>query len=156
MKNVRLFLLSFVFAATALLANAQAKTEVIPVSGNCGMCKANIEKAAKTAGVSVADWNKDSKMLTVKYDEKKTSTEKIQKAIANVGYDTRDVKGVDEAYEKLHKCCKYERTMKYEGNALKNKGGDIKMDCCKEMKDCKAHNNAKAGKDGRKDCCAKK
>jgi len=44
-----------------LFANA-ANTEKFKVAGNCGMCKARIEKAAKSVdGVSGADWDKELK-----------------------------------------------------------------------------------------------
>jgi cell division septal protein FtsQ len=43
-----------------------AKTEKIKVWGNCEMCKAKIEKAAKAAGASYALWNEEAKILTVK------------------------------------------------------------------------------------------
>ncbi|SDC38801.1 heavy-metal-associated domain-containing protein [Niabella drilacis] len=92
---------------------AQTKTEKISVSGNCGMCKKTIEKAAKTAGAKEAVWDIPTKELLVKYDAKKTSSNKIQNAVADAGYDTRDVKGRDAAYEKLHACCQYERTKTY-------------------------------------------
>ncbi|MGJ7033040.1 heavy-metal-associated domain-containing protein [Niabella hirudinis] len=92
---------------------AQAKTEKIPVSGNCGMCKKTIEKAAKTAGAKEAVWDIPTKLLSVKYNAKKTNSSKIQNAVADAGYDTRDIRGKDAAYEKLHACCRYERTKTY-------------------------------------------
>lgn len=33
------------------------KTEIFKVWGNCGMCKARIEKAVKEEGATSADWN---------------------------------------------------------------------------------------------------
>lgn len=126
--------------ALASISFAQkAKTETIPVSGNCGMCKAKIEKAAKTAGVEDAKWDVDAKVLTVKYNSSTTNAAKIQNAVAAVGYDTRDVKASNEAYDKLHGCCKYDRA----AAAAKD---DAKMDCCNDGK-C-----SKPGHDG-KDCC---
>ncbi|RYY53822.1 MAG: ATPase, partial [Chitinophagaceae bacterium] len=38
---------------SSFVASAQeSRTETIVVNGNCGMCKNNIEKAAKSAGVT--------------------------------------------------------------------------------------------------------
>lgn len=119
MNKIQLFSILFVFLFGAISANAQSQNEVIPVSGNCGMCKSNIEGAAKKAGVTTANWNKETKMLTVKYDTKKTDASKIQQSIADTGYDTRDIKGSDSAYEKLHGCCKYERTKTYDAKPVK-------------------------------------
>ena len=144
MKTLKIFSFVSLFMALAALSlpvnsfAQKTKTETIPVSGNCGMCKTKIEKAAKTAGVEDAKWDVDAKALTVKYNSSTTNAAKIQHAVAAVGYDTRDVKASDKAYDKLHGCCKYDRTA-----AAKD---DAKMDCCKDGK-C-----SKPGHDG-KDCC---
>ena len=98
------------FLASAVFA--QTKTEKINVSGNCGMCKKTIEKSLKVPGVNTADWNVKSKVLTVNYDASKISNDQIQQKIAAVGYDTEKVKAKDEAYEKLHSCCQYDRSGK--------------------------------------------
>lgn len=99
---------------TSLTGSAQTTTpavkyETIKVWGNCGMCKETIEGAAKKAGVTTADWNEESKELKVSYAVKKTSSEKIQKKIAQSGYDTQDFVAPDKAYNALHGCCKYDR-----------------------------------------------
>ena len=86
-----------------------AKTEIIKVWGNCGMCKTTIEKAAKQAGAAKASWNEDSKQLKVTYVVTKTSSAKIQEAIAKSGYDTQDFIADSKAYDNLHACCKYDR-----------------------------------------------
>lgn len=105
-------ILSIVFVCSGLFTNAQTaatKSEKIKVWGNCGMCQKHIEKAAKEAGASKAAWNKDTHILTVKYDAAKTSNKQIQEAVAKAGYDTKDLTGNDLAYEKLDECCKYDR-----------------------------------------------
>lgn len=90
--------------------SSAAKTATFRVAGNCTMCEARIEKAAKALeGVSAADWNVESKMLTVKFDEKKTSLNDIHKKIAAVGHDTDKVKAQDKAYEQLPGCCLYRK-----------------------------------------------
>ncbi len=88
---------------------ATVKSENIKVWGNCGMCKTNIEKAAKSAGASYASWNKDTKVLAVKFESSKTSSQQIQEKVAATGYDTKDLKGDDKAYNELDECCKYDR-----------------------------------------------
>ena len=133
-----LFLLCFTSAAFA-----QAKKETIKVAGECGMCQKNIETAAKKAGATFASWNVDSKLLTVRYDGKKTSTARIEEAVAAAGYDTPDVKATDEAYTKLHACCQYERAGQKAANCCDSekcretacmKDGKCApdMSCCKE------------------------
>jgi copper chaperone CopZ len=83
------------------------KSETIKVSGNCDMCKARIEKAAKIEGVSKAEWNKDSKMLALTYDPAKTNVDAIGKKLAAAGHDTEKIKAEAKAYDKLPSCCKY-------------------------------------------------
>ena len=95
---------------TATAAAMSAQTAQFQVWGNCGMCKKTIEKAAKGVdGVASADWNVDTHQFNVSFDPAKTSTEKVHQAIAAAGYDTDAVRGNDEAYNKLHGCCQYER-----------------------------------------------
>lgn len=98
----------FMFGAIAVFA--ANKTESFKVYGNCEMCKARIEKAAKSVdGVSVAEWNVETKMLALTFDDSKTDVNKVQEAIVKVGHDTDKLKATDEAYNKVAGCCKYER-----------------------------------------------
>lgn len=146
MKSIAI---SFIFVFTLitnLLAQDMTK-ETIKVWGNCGMCKKTIEKAAKKAGATTASWDADNQMLTLNYDNTKTSSLKIQEAIAKTGYDTQDVTGDDAAYNNLHGCCQYDRkssldsphkaccdepTCGKENSACASKG------CCKGKSCCKS------------------
>lgn len=83
------------------------KTETIKVSGKCGMCKTRIEKAAKLEGVSKAEWDQKTNMLTLTYDSSKVKSDDIQKKIAAVGHDTPNFKATDKVYNALPGCCKY-------------------------------------------------
>jgi len=142
MKSLKIFSTLLICCTIATTSFSQkTKTETFQVSGNCGMCEAKIEKAAKAAGATYADWNKDTKVITVKYSSTSSNLAKIQKSIADAGYDNVGVKTTTEAYDKLHDCCKYDRT------AVATTGSE-KMDCCKDGK-C-----TKEGHDG-KDCCKK-
>ena len=148
MKTLNIFaaLLFSIVAVNFSSAQSTTKNETIKVWGNCGMCKANIEKAAKSAGATSAKWNEDSKELKVSYALNKTSGTKIQEAIARSGYDTQDITADDKAYNKLHACCQYERkstatTVKKccstekcgkEATACKDKN------CCKDKTCCKS------------------
>src|SRR5688572_27117650 len=112
MKTFKIFSIITICLAMTNLSFAQTeKTEKIRVAGECGMCKDKIEKAAKSAGASYALWDVDAKVLTVTFSDKSTNTAKIQKKIAAVGYDTPDFKATDKAYNKLHGCCKYDRSI---------------------------------------------
>ena len=89
---------------------AQSKTESFKVFGNCNMCKKRVEKALAVDGIAKADWNVETKMMTVTYDTAKISNEAIQKKIAAVGHDTEKEKSADAVYNKLPGCCQYDRT----------------------------------------------
>lgn len=175
MKAFKIFSFAAMFSAVSMFAVAQTSTETFKVSGNCGMCKSTIEKAAKSAGATDANWNKDSKAITVTYKSSTTNAAKIQQKIADVGYDNVGFKSSLEAYNKLPGCCKYDRssmetnegmmparTTGSDGDCCKDgkctmeghdgkdccKKADMKKDCCKDGK-C-----SKEGHDG-KDCCKK-
>jgi copper chaperone CopZ len=105
------------------------KTEKFKVTGNCGMCEARIEKAATSLdGVSEATWDKETKMLEVSLYAEKTNRKKIHKAIADVGHDTKMVKAVDETYDKLPACCKYDRMSKQTASCCANSSKECSGD----------------------------
>lgn len=110
MKNLPAFLIvGALFAAGSAMAK---EVKSIQVLGNCGMCESRIEKAALEAGASRADWDENSKMLTVTFKKRKTSLEVIQRKIAAVGHDNGSYKATDDVYNKLPGCCKYDRSGK--------------------------------------------
>ena len=85
------------------------KSETLKVSGNCDLCKARIEKAAKLEGVSNAEWDAKSNSLAVTFDPARTNMDQISKKIAAVGHDNSKLKANDKAYNALPGCCKYVR-----------------------------------------------
>ncbi|MBN4085565.1 cation transporter, partial [Flavobacteriaceae bacterium AH-315-B10] len=90
------------------------------VRGNCGMCKATIEKAANSIeGVSSAVWDKDNKKIDVSYNASKTNLKAIHNAIAASGYDTDNTTADQEKYNNLPGCCKYDKEMKMNVSAKK-------------------------------------
>ena len=92
------------------------------VRGNCGMCKSTIESATMSVeGVDTASWSTESKMISIN-----VSTEindqfinDIHNAIAKSGYDTELSTALDEDYDKLPMCCKYNREMVIASNDFK-------------------------------------
>jgi len=109
MKTKVLSLVSM-FLIGAMTVFAQSKTEEFKVFGNCGMCESRIEKAALSVdGVTEADWNKETKMMKLAFDETKTDVHKVHMTIAKVGHDTEMHKAKDEVYAELPGCCKYDR-----------------------------------------------
>jgi outer membrane cobalamin receptor len=73
------------------------------------MCKERIEKALTIRGVRSADWNVDSKMLTLVYSPTIVSLQKVHKIIAGVGHDTELEKAKDAVYNELPECCHYRK-----------------------------------------------
>lgn len=119
MKTKMICIATLILLTGTIHAIAGSKKEEIRVSGNCDMCKKTIETASKSVdGVHTAEWNKQTKILTVHFDEEKTSSHKIQKAISDAGYDTEKFRASEEAYKKLPSCCRYDRstTRSEEGN----------------------------------------
>jgi len=116
MKKYILLALLFIGGANSSMAQSKTKAkpaslkkETFEVNGNCGMCRNTIEKTAKKAGAEYASWNMETHQLTVKYNPKKITVPAMQQQIAAVGYDNAGATAPDQAYEKLHSCCKYER-----------------------------------------------
>jgi mercuric ion binding protein len=106
-KIIIIAILAIVITSNVYSQSVTTKSETIKVSGNCDMCKARIEKAAKVDGVSKAEWNKETKLLAVTYEPSKTNTEAIGKKVAASGHDTEKAKAETKVYDKLPGCCKY-------------------------------------------------
>ena len=82
----------------------------LKVAGNCAMCEARISKAAQSIpGVVAVSWNKDTKMMSVDYNEDQTDLNTIEKTIAEAGHDTANHKAKETTYNNLPACCHYER-----------------------------------------------
>lgn len=117
-KFILIALISF-FGIQAQAQNNKAIDKVagkynIEVKGNCDTCKKRIEKAAYSVnGVRSAQWHEDDQTLHVMLNDKKTTPQDVQVAVANVGHDTKyngkEVLAKNEVYENLHECCLYER-----------------------------------------------
>ena len=59
------------------------------------------------SGVIRAEWDQETKELTVQFDSGRTSMNAISKAVAEVGHDTDMDRADDEVYAALHECCLY-------------------------------------------------
>ncbi len=115
MKSITKILVAIIVLLSFTSTYAQiknAKTETIKVYGNCDMCKNTIEKAGNFKNIAKVDWNVDTKMATLTYDESKTDKNEILKRIALSGYDSDSYLAPDNVYSNLPGCCQYERTAK--------------------------------------------
>lgn len=106
------FIICLVILAITIAASAQQDTTVsFKVEGACdALCKPRIETAANGRGVQSAVWHAATKMLTVAYDPSKTTIQKIQQRIIDVGHDVENKKANDAVYEALPACCAYRET----------------------------------------------
>jgi copper chaperone CopZ len=100
------------FVGIWLLVSGSALAQTAEVSfwvdGVCGMCEKRIESALlNTSGVRFADWSKENHLVKVAFSPKKLSEQKLHEIVAAAGHDTQKVKANDEAYAKVHACCKY-------------------------------------------------
>lgn len=89
------------------------------VRGNCGMCKSTIESATMSIeGVDTASWSTESKMISINVSSEINDQfiNDIHNAIAKSGYDTELSTALDEDYDKLPMCCKYNREMVISSN----------------------------------------
>ena len=77
------------------------------VFGVCEMCKHRIEVAAMGKGVKAAEWNVDSKLLTLTFDPSRVTLDKVHNRITTAGHDTYLKKANDAVYNSLPACCRY-------------------------------------------------
>lgn len=95
-------------AITSVFAQDKNKKVEMEVDGKCDMCKNRIEKAALgVKGVKYAMWDIPSQQLSLVLDERKTNAMQVKMAMAEVGHDTKELKATEEAYNKVHPCCRY-------------------------------------------------
>lgn len=59
-----------------------------------------------TSGVKQVNIDSKAMTVTVKYNPKRTSADKIRKVISEAGYDADDVKAEPKGVEKLDECCR--------------------------------------------------
>ncbi len=95
MKSIRV-LLAAVIAALVLVASAWAlpQTVTLNVSGmTCPACPITVKKALqKVPGVSKVEVRFEKKQVLVTFDDAKTNTDALVKAIADAGYPSQPEK----------------------------------------------------------------
>ena len=109
MKKFILTAIVLLVITTGKTLHAQTQnsaTVKIQTSAICDQCKDRIEKQVNLmSGVKKAELDTATKILTVNYNPKKTSPDKIRKVISNTGYDADDVKANPKAKARLPQCC---------------------------------------------------
>ncbi|NQW77012.1 MAG: DUF3347 domain-containing protein [Cytophagales bacterium] len=114
MKSIKLLMaMALMLSISTCFAEIKnAKEETVHIYGNCSICKSAIESAANVKDVVQVEWNKDTKMAVLTYDEKQTNQDEILKRIGLAGYDSDKFRAPDNVYAKLETCCQYERAAK--------------------------------------------
>lgn len=106
MKNI---LFAIIATLSFSVAHAQKSIETVEIqtSAVCDMCKETIEKQlAFTKGVTSAELDVKTAIVTVSYKTNKTTIDDIRASINEVGYDADERKAGKEAFDNLHECCK--------------------------------------------------
>ncbi len=108
----KLFIGLFLLVSGSALAQTSEVT--FWVDGVCGMCEKRIESALiNSPGVKFADWDKETRQVTVAFNSKKLSEQKLHEIVAGVGHDTQKVRAKEEDYAKVNGCCKYRTLNKH-------------------------------------------
>ncbi|MBT4774695.1 MAG: heavy-metal-associated domain-containing protein [Crocinitomicaceae bacterium] len=109
MYYLKIFLVALLFIqSSGCVGQAKYTESNFEVKGVCGMCEHRIENALDLKGIKLADWDLESKKLRVIFKNSMYTELEIHEILAAVGHATDKVKVTKTAYDKLHKCCKYE------------------------------------------------
>lgn len=114
MKNIQKSLLTLLLLFVFQITFSQITKEKALVKGACEMCKERIEETAKKSGATQAEWNAETLLLKLEFDQSKTSLDQILKDIATVGHDNEKYKTDESTYNALPGCCHYDRTANME------------------------------------------
>lgn len=112
MKSLKKIMIAALLVLSTVSVSAQIKNkkvENVKISGNCEMCKKNIETAGNIKKIAAVNWNVDSKIAQITYDSSQTNPDEILNRIALAGYENEKFAANDEQYNKLHTCCQYDR-----------------------------------------------
>lgn len=89
------------FAQSSNTAELKVKTSAI-----CGMCKKRIERdLGVSKGVINSNLDLKDKVVTITYNTKKTSPEKIKEVITKIGYDADELVADQKSHDALPDCC---------------------------------------------------
>ena len=112
MKNIIILTLAL-FAITNTVKAGQSDTVKIKTQiycdhcMKCGSCWPKMEKELTfTSGVKAISFDDKTMVITVIYNSKKTSAEKLRVVISKSGFDADDVKADVKVQERLDGCCK--------------------------------------------------
>lgn len=111
MKKYIIGMFSLTVVVAVLLTNcaenkAQATVIDLPTM-QCEACAQTITEAAEAVnGVQTVSVSVEKKQATIEYAPSTTDVQKVEKAIANSGYQANKVTANSQAYKSLPDCCK--------------------------------------------------
>ena len=115
MKNlIKAFtLLAFVFIAGKSFSNTTANEDTVVIKttiycdhcAQCESCGGKLDGILDIKGVKEMKLNVEKMTITVMYNPKKTTPEKIRQGIAKLGFDADDVAADPAAVKELDGCC---------------------------------------------------
>ena len=107
-KTISILAIILTISTLVSLAVEPPKTAELKIktSAKCGMCKKRIERdLGVSKGIVNSNLNLDDKVVTVTYNTKKTSPEKIKEVISKIGYDADEVVANQKSHDALPDCC---------------------------------------------------
>jgi copper chaperone CopZ len=103
---MRKLVLMIALIGVSFILKAQSEKVEIKTSAVCGMCKSTIERdLAFEKGVKSSTLDLDTKILTVEFNAKRTSPDKIRTRVTKIGYHADSLQRDAKAYAKLPLCC---------------------------------------------------
>jgi periplasmic mercuric ion binding protein len=89
-------------------ASATVVTDTIHVTSmECGMCESRVQKTLKKIeSVTKVEADAETGNVVVTFDNEKTSLAKLEKAIAEIGYHTKNEKATASSVKSLPTCCR--------------------------------------------------
>jgi len=113
MKKIYLLATMGLFSCAAVFAQIKnAETKTFKVKAKCVSSKEIIKSAGNQKRISTVSYNANEGIVTIKFDNTKTTAEAILKKIALAGFDNDQYFAPNNVYEKLAADCKYTRDKK--------------------------------------------
>lgn len=108
MKQLIIIIAGIIFLSSGITAQKNTISEVkITTSAQCDMCKKRIEDGLYTQkGVIEANLNLETKVVTIKFRDNKTTENILRNYISSIGYDADTILADKTAYDNLPGCCK--------------------------------------------------
>ena len=156
MKKTTMLLTMLLIAAVTFAKDIKTVVVTTLPQMHCESCETKIKGNLRfEKGIKSVETNVDEQAVTIQYDADKTNEEAIMKAFGKFGYQASKKEAAKKECDKKEcgekkECC---------GKCQQKAEGAAKADCCKEKKECGAHQECAEKKEcckDKKECAAKK